>query len=89
MILEAGAAGLPIVSTRVRGIVEQLRDGETAKLANAGDIRGLATALLELLENPAEAERLAKTFQTEIRESLTWKHRYAAYREVYLRSLRQ
>ena len=46
VILEAGAAGLPIVSTRVRGIVEQLRDGETAKLVNAGDIRGLATALL-------------------------------------------
>ena len=40
------------------------------------------------LENPAEAERLAKNFRTEIQESLTWEHHYAAYRRVYLQSLR-
>jgi glycosyltransferase involved in cell wall biosynthesis len=88
-ILEAGAAGLPIVSTRARGIVEQLKDGVTAKLVDVDDVGGLANALLELLESPAEAERLAKNFRAEIQESLTWEHHYAAHREAYLRSLRQ
>jgi glycosyltransferase involved in cell wall biosynthesis len=87
-ILEAGAAGLPIVSTRARGVVEQLKDGVTAKLVKVDDVDGLAQALLELLENPAEADRLAKNFRTEIQSSLTWDHHYVAYREVYRRSLR-
>jgi glycosyltransferase involved in cell wall biosynthesis len=87
-ILEAGAAGLPIVSTRARGVVEQLKDGATAKLVTVDDVDDLAKALLELLENPAEAQRLAKNFRAEIEESLTWEHHYAAYRAVYLRSLR-
>jgi glycosyltransferase involved in cell wall biosynthesis len=87
-ILEAGAAGLPIVSTRARGVVEQLKDGATAKLVTVDDVDDLAKALLELLENPAEAQRLAKNFRAEIEESLTWENHYAAYRAVYLRSLR-
>ena len=87
-ILEAGAAGLPIVSTRARGVVEQLKDGVTAKLVKVDDVDGLAKALLELLENPTEAKLLADNFRTEIQESLTWKHHYAAYRAVYQRSLR-
>jgi len=87
-ILEAGAAGIPIISTRARGIVEQLKDGVTAKLVTVDDVDGLAKALRELLDNPTEAERLAKNFRAEIQESLTWEHHYARYREVYTRCLR-
>lgn len=47
VILEALAAGLPIVSTRHRGIPETV-DGETALLTEPGDVAELADALLRL-----------------------------------------
>jgi glycosyltransferase involved in cell wall biosynthesis len=86
-ILEAGAAGLPIVSTRARGVIEAIKDGVTGRLIEIDDVNGLARTLIELLENPAEAQRLADNFQTEIRNGLTWKHHYENYRRVYLQYL--
>jgi len=44
-ILEAMAAGLPVVATRVGGIPELVVDGETGFLVDRDDARGLAEAL--------------------------------------------
>ncbi len=56
-ILEAQAAGLPVVAGRVRGVPEVMRDGETGLLAPAGDDAALAAALGRLL---ADAELRAR-----------------------------
>src|SRR5436305_13989449 len=45
-ILEAGAAGLPIVSTRVPGVVEIIMDGVTGRLGDLGAIEGMAGAIV-------------------------------------------
>ncbi len=50
---EAGAAGLPIISTRLAGIPELVRDGEVGFLAAPGDVTALQGALQCLVENPA------------------------------------
>ncbi len=47
-ILEAMAAGLPVVATRVGGVPDVVEDGRTGILVNAGDADGLAAALLHL-----------------------------------------
>jgi glycosyltransferase involved in cell wall biosynthesis len=57
---EAVAAGAPVVSTRVGGIVEALRDGETALLVEPDSPPALATAIERLLDDRALAERLAR-----------------------------
>ena len=49
---EAGAAGLPLVSTRLAGIPEIVRDGETGLLMPPGDQDALTIALKRLAENP-------------------------------------
>ena len=59
VLLEAMAAGLPIVSTRVGGVPETVTDGESALLVPAGDPTALATALRRLLDQPAYAQQLA------------------------------
>src|SRR5439155_1881807 len=41
-ILEAGAAGIPVVSTRHAGIVDIVRDGETGYLVDERDIDSMA-----------------------------------------------
>jgi glycosyltransferase involved in cell wall biosynthesis len=48
-ILEAMAAGLPVVATRVGGVPELVVDGETGLLVPPGDARALAAALRTLL----------------------------------------
>jgi glycosyltransferase involved in cell wall biosynthesis len=49
---EAGAAGLPLVSTHLAGIPEIVRDGETGLLTPPGDQAALTAALKRLVENP-------------------------------------
>lgn len=52
VLSEAGAAGLPSISTRVAGIPEIVRDGETGLLVPVGDVAALTTALKRLIETP-------------------------------------
>jgi colanic acid/amylovoran biosynthesis glycosyltransferase len=54
VIVEGGAARLPIVSTRHAGIPEQIDDGTTGILAAERDIKGLADGLAALANDPAK-----------------------------------
>jgi glycosyltransferase involved in cell wall biosynthesis len=58
VLLEAAAAGLPIVATRVGGNEEVIRDGNTGFLAPPGDDGALGAAMLRLMALP-ETERRA------------------------------
>ncbi len=57
-VIEAMAAGLPVVSTAAGGVGEVVLDGKTGLLAPVGDAEGLARHLLHLSENAAERKRL-------------------------------
>lgn len=57
-VLEAMAAGLPVVASRVGGLPELVVDGETGLLVSPGDPEELATALACLLDDPTLRERL-------------------------------
>jgi glycosyltransferase involved in cell wall biosynthesis len=50
-ILEAMAAGLPIIATKVTGASEAILDGETGMLVDIGDIPGLAEAMSTLIQD--------------------------------------
>ena len=52
VIAEAMAYRRPVVATRVGGIPELLTDGDTGFLVERGDVEGLATKLLTLIDNP-------------------------------------
>ena len=58
-ILEAWAAGRPVVSTRVGGIPRLVEHGLTGLLVDPGDERELTGALGGLLADPSLARRLA------------------------------
>ena len=67
-IVEAMAAGLPIVATASEGASEILEDGRTGKLVPVDDHHALAQAVNELLDNPVECSRLARNAQLAARE---------------------
>jgi glycosyltransferase involved in cell wall biosynthesis len=60
VIVEAGAAGLPVVSTRHAGIPEQVADGQTGLLAGERDVPGLADALATIAKDPARAHAMGE-----------------------------
>ena len=51
-LLEAAACGVPMVGTRAGGIPGIVRDGLNGRLIDAGDSRGLADAVIDLLGDP-------------------------------------
>ncbi len=59
-VLEAMAAGCPIVATRVGGVPSALVDGKSATLVPPEDPRALARAVVELLADPGRARRYAE-----------------------------
>ena len=59
-ILEAMAAGLPVIATRVGGIPEQVDDGATGYLVEPDDVVGLAEAIGKLASDPARREAFGR-----------------------------
>ncbi len=59
VILEAMHAGLPIITTPIRGAADHLRDGESALFVTPRDPAALASAIVRLLGDPALQERMA------------------------------
>jgi colanic acid/amylovoran biosynthesis glycosyltransferase len=57
-ILEAMAAGIPVVATRHAGIPEVVDDGLNGRLVAEQDVNGMAAALLDLAADPTHRRRL-------------------------------
>jgi glycosyltransferase involved in cell wall biosynthesis len=65
VVLEAMAAGVPVVATAVGGTPELIRDGETGLLVPARDSRALERAVGSLLEDHARASALGAAARLE------------------------
>jgi glycosyltransferase involved in cell wall biosynthesis len=59
-LIEALAAGRPVVATRVGGTPDLLRDGAYGRLVPPADPRALAEAILSVLADPAQARERAQ-----------------------------
>jgi glycosyltransferase involved in cell wall biosynthesis len=66
-LLQAAAAGVPIVASRVGGIPEAIEDGVTGLLVPPGEAAALAQALRALLTDPARRERLGQAGAERVR----------------------
>ena len=59
-LIEAMCLGLPVISTKVSGATDLIKDHENGILTELNDQAELEKAMLELIENPVLAEKLAK-----------------------------
>ena len=82
-LIEAQAAGLPIVSTSTGGIPYIVKDGETGLLVPPGDDAALAEAALRLLSDPALAGRIANAARQSCLERFSWPAVEAKWVHVY------
>ena len=82
VVLEALAAGLPVVATDIPVFAEYLTDGESALLVPPGDAGALAGALGSLARDPGERRRLAAGGAPVV-AGFTWEATARRHREVY------
>jgi glycosyltransferase involved in cell wall biosynthesis/SAM-dependent methyltransferase len=66
-ILEAGAHGLPVVSTRHAGIPDAVREDLDGFLVDEGDVKGMAVAMYKLAQDAALAGRMGRSYQARVR----------------------
>ncbi|NCU34010.1 glycosyltransferase [Candidatus Saccharibacteria bacterium] len=72
ILMEVSAAGLPIISSDAGGISEFVKDKKTGLLVDIEDIDGYVTALNDLKNNPAEAQKLAQESQKLLNTQHSW-----------------
>ncbi len=89
-MLEAMAAGVPTVGTRVCGTAETIRDGETGLLVPVRDAAALGLAVVRLLDDPALAGRMGAAglarFQAEFHVARMVQRTVAVYKALWART---
>jgi glycosyltransferase involved in cell wall biosynthesis len=71
VFLEAQACGKPVIATRVGGIPEAIKDGETGILVKAGDGEALAAAIIHLMSEPATRQRMGVEGRKRVEENFS------------------
>jgi glycosyltransferase involved in cell wall biosynthesis len=81
-ILEAFAAGLPVVSTPVGDIPAMLRNQQNGTLVPRNDPEAMAAAIARLLDAPGKAVSMARSAREEA-EQYTWSQVRGAWTALY------
>jgi glycosyltransferase involved in cell wall biosynthesis len=83
VVLEAQAAGKPVVGASATGIVDLVVDGETGLLFPVGDVPALAEALARLITDKALASKLGLAGQEQVigkfQQEQIWEALYREY----------
>jgi glycosyltransferase involved in cell wall biosynthesis len=87
VILEAMAAGLPVVATRVGGLPEAVVPGDTGLLVDPRDVNGLAAALGSLLDDPETRRNLGRRGRERVLEQFSFEAMVSRHEEVWARLL--
>ena len=71
VLLEAMALGKAVVATKVGGIPEIIRNDISGLLVEPGDVEGLASACMRILDKPAVRKKLENESEKRIKEEFT------------------
>jgi len=88
-ILEAMAAGLPLVATRTGGTPEVIEDGQTGYLVPFGNSPALAMQITSLLEEPHLRYRMGAAGRARIEQEFAAQHMWMRLDGVYRKMLRK
>jgi len=86
-VIEAMAAGLPVVATRAGGIPEVIEHERSGLLVPPGDERALAAAILRLIERPELASRVAEAARQRVESRFSFDRMAGEFQELFLHEL--
>lgn len=82
-VLEAMAAGLPVVSSRVGGIPELIQHGKTGLLVSPGSTIELEAALFVLLQNPEIGREMGQLARERLTRMFSLEQVLRRYEDIY------
>jgi glycosyltransferase involved in cell wall biosynthesis len=83
VLLEALAAGKPVVATRVGAVPKVVVHGETGMLLDPGDVEALRRSILYLMDNPLDARKMADAGARKVAEEYSSERMSRAYLRIY------
>ncbi|MFA6603579.1 MAG: glycosyltransferase family 4 protein [Patescibacteria group bacterium] len=83
VVLEAYAAGKPVVASEIGGLTELVRAGETGIPVSAGDVSDLAGAMRDLWNHPIIAEKMGRVARSWVESYFTPDQYYAGLMKIY------
>jgi len=89
VVLEAQAAGKPVVAASATGIVDLVTDGETGLLFPVDEVLALVEALAKLISDKALASKLARAGQEQVKRKFRQEQIWQALHREYLEVLQR
>jgi glycosyltransferase involved in cell wall biosynthesis len=84
---EAGLYGLPTLATKVEGIPEVIKDGQTGLLVEPGDPKALAAGLVQLLDEPELRKILGQNARQYVIQNFSNVRMFDSYQQLYIDAL--
>jgi glycosyltransferase involved in cell wall biosynthesis len=85
-ILEAGACGVPVISTRHEGIKDVVVENETGILVDEFDVEGMAEAMKHLAADPSLAREMGKKARSHINRNYSLSRHIEELTKIIIRS---
>ena len=86
-LMEAMAAGLPVVASAVGGILELIEDGTSGVLVPADRPEALAHAIADAVKNPGRAAAMGKTAREVVRARFSIPHMISGFEDLFTKEL--
>lgn len=82
-MLEAMAAGLPVISTNVNGADEAIDPGRNGEIVPIGDVRKMAEEILKLMEDPLRRRTMGEAAQKRMQDEFSLEKMTRRVEELY------
>lgn len=86
-VMEAFALGKPVIGSRIGGIPELVRDGETGLTFEPGNVENLREKIKYLKENPNKITEMGKNARRFVEENLNPEKHYTELIKTYQRAI--
>lgn len=83
IVIDAAAAGVPAIGSRIVGLVDSIENGKTGILLPPGDQKMLVLAMLAMLENQQHCKEMGLAAKRRVESHFTADKMYASLREFY------
>ncbi len=83
VILEAWAAGLPVIAARVGGLASLVEDGVDGRLVESGSWEDLAGGLIEIAADAERRRRWGEAGRRKVQDEYTWDRVWSRLKEIY------
>lgn len=84
IVIDAAAAGVPTIGSRIVGLVDSIEDGKTGILFPAGDIDKLVQAMVLMMENPRHCKEMGAVARRRVETYFTADKMYVSLKDFYL-----